>query len=76
VAATQRRAVESGAALRPGPYEGSAYLQAAPHYWALYTCNTWVAYLLKQAGISVDPRGVIFAGQLWRRLQKSGLAAH
>jgi hypothetical protein len=68
-------AFEQGAALppapyAPGPYEGSAYYRAAGHYSALHTCNTWVAEGLQAAGLSIHPRGVIFAGQLWRQVQR------
>lgn len=68
-------AFEQGATLppapyAPGPYEGSAYYRAAARYSALHTCNTWVAEALQAAGLSIHPRGVLFAGQLWRRVQR------
>jgi len=57
----------------PGPYEGSVYYLAVPHYSALHTCNTWAAEALRAARLRVHHRGVLFAGQLWtqvRRLQR------
>ena len=58
-----------------GPYEGSLYLAARPRYSALHTCNTWAAETLQAAGLPVRSRGVVFAGQLWRRVSKLPRAA-
>jgi hypothetical protein len=55
----------------PGPYEGSEYLRASLRYSAVRTCNTWAAEVIKSAGQPVHTRGVVFAGQLWRQLQRA-----
>ncbi len=54
----------------PGPYEGSVYFPAATRYWALRTCNTWAAQALRASGLRIRSTGVIFAGQLWSRVQR------
>jgi hypothetical protein len=54
----------------PGPYVGSLYLRAVSRYSAVHTCNTWVAEVLKAAGLPLHSRGVIFAGQLWRPVHR------
>jgi hypothetical protein len=51
-----------------GPYEGSLFFTAVPKYSALYTCNTWVAQALAAAALPIHSEGVIFAGQLWKRV--------
>jgi hypothetical protein len=50
----------------PGPYEGSVYWRSSLRYSAAYTCNTWVAQVLKSAGLPLRVRGTVFAGQVWR----------
>jgi hypothetical protein len=55
----------------PGPYEGSEYLRASLRYSAVRTCNTWAAEVIKSAGQPVHTGGVVFAGQLWRQLQRA-----
>jgi hypothetical protein len=54
----------------PGPYQGSLYLSVRANYSALHTCNTWAAEILRAAGLAVHSAGVIFAGQLWRQVQR------
>ena len=54
----------------PGPYGGSVYFPATKKYWALRTCNTWVADALRASGLRIRSTGVIFAGQLWSRVQR------
>lgn len=54
----------------PGPYGGSLYFDSPLSYSALHTCNTWAAEILAAAQLPVKSRGVVFAGQLWRRVQK------
>jgi hypothetical protein len=56
--------------LRLGPYEGSLYYQARPAYSAVHTCNTWAAEILAAAGQPVGGARVVFAWQLWHRLQR------
>jgi hypothetical protein len=64
---TRDGAVQSYA---PGPYEGSLFFTAAPKYSALHTCNTWAAESLAAAALPIRSSGVIFAGQLWARVQR------
>ena len=53
-----------------GPYGGSAYFSAAAAYSAFHTCNTWAAEALEAAGLPLRSRGILFAGQLWRRVNR------
>jgi Protein of unknown function (DUF2459) len=57
-------------ALAPGPYPESAFYAAAQQYWALHTCNTWVAEALRAADQPVHSRGVVFASQLWIQVRR------
>lgn len=65
-------AMEQGAprVIKPGPYEGSLYLEALPRYSARYTCNTWAAQGLAAAGLPIHTRLVVLAGQLWSQVRK------
>ena len=56
--------------LEPGPYDASLYVEARPRYSAVHTCNTWVAEILQQSGLPIRSRGVIFASQIWGRVQR------
>lgn len=60
----------------PGPYAGSLYLGTKARYSAAHTCNTWAAEMLKAAGLPIRSRGVLFAGQLWRQLQRRDARAY
>ena len=53
----------------PGPYPGSVYFAATTKYSALRTCNTWVAQALRISGLPIHSGGVVFAGQVWSRVQ-------
>jgi hypothetical protein len=57
----------------PGPYEGSAFFESRLRYSALHTCNSWAAEVLVHAGLPLRSGGVIFAGQLWRRVTRPGV---
>lgn len=59
----------------PGPYEESVYLAATPHYSALHTCNTWAAEVLAAGGFRIQPRVILFAGQLWSRVSAASARA-
>ena len=62
---------ESGATVYgQGPYPGSLYFLARPHYSALHTCNTCAAQALKAGRLRVHSAGVLFAGQLWSQLRR------
>jgi hypothetical protein len=50
--------------LGDGPYPGSVFYASNETYDAFYTCNTWTARLLRDAGFPVDPRGVLLPDQL------------
>jgi Protein of unknown function (DUF2459) len=51
----------------PGPYPDSAYYESTQRYSAVYTCNTWVAEVLKSGGLPIDSLGVEFAWQVWHQ---------
>jgi uncharacterized protein (TIGR02117 family) len=57
-----------GAAVRlaDGPYPGSVFYASDETYDGLYTCNTWTAHLLRDAGFPVDTH-VVFADQVIRQ---------
>jgi hypothetical protein len=60
-----------------GPYAGSLFVGAVPKYSAVHTCNTWAAEVLREAGLPVHSRGVLFASQLWsqtRRIEDAATA--
>ncbi len=54
----------------PGPYQGSAFFDSRDRYSAAHTCNTWAAEVVAQAGVPVASGELVFAGQVWRRLQR------
>lgn len=54
--------------LDEGPYPGSLFYASYETYDAFHTCNTWTARLLHEAGIPVDSRGVLFAGQVMQQV--------
>jgi uncharacterized protein (TIGR02117 family) len=53
--------------LADGPYPGSAFYASNEIYDAFHTCNTWTALLLRDGGLPVDPRGVLFTGQVMQQ---------
>jgi uncharacterized protein (TIGR02117 family) len=53
--------------LASGPYPGALFFASDLTYSAAYTCNTWTADGLAQAGLPVSPEGVLFAGQVMAR---------
>lgn len=54
----------------PGPYEGSSFFDSRGRYSAAHTCNTWAAEVLAQSGAPVGSGEIVFAGPLWRRLER------
>ncbi len=54
--------------LADGPYPGSAFYASTETYDAFHTCNTWTARLLRDSGVPVDPRGVLFVSQVMRQV--------
>ena len=61
----------NGVALRlaDGPYVGSVFYAGSETYDAFYTCNTWTARLLRDAGFPVETH-VLFADQVIRQAQQ------
>ena len=56
--------------LSPGPYPGSLFYAGAETYSGLYTCNTWTARILRDAGLPIDPSGALFVGQVMRQVRQ------
>jgi len=54
--------------LADGPYVGSVFYAGQATYDAFNTCNTWTARLLRDGGVPVDPRGVLFASQVMEQV--------
>ncbi len=52
-----------------GPYEGSLFFESTARYSALYTCNTWVADVLRSGGVRVGRNATVLASQLWRQVR-------
>jgi uncharacterized protein (TIGR02117 family) len=63
-----------GSALRlaDGPYPGSVFYASNETYDAFHTCNTWTALLLRDGGLPVNPRGVLFVGQVMQQVAAIG----
>jgi Protein of unknown function (DUF2459) len=54
--------------LADGPYPGSLFYASNETYDAFHTCNTWTAVLLRDSGLPVSPRGVLFVGQVMQQV--------
>jgi hypothetical protein len=65
--ALEKTPVGAAQRLADGPYAGSVFYASGETYDAFHTCNTWTALLLRDAGLAVDPRGVLFVGQVMRQ---------
>jgi Protein of unknown function (DUF2459) len=52
-----------------GPFPDSRFYAATGRYSAVRTCNTWTAAALQFAGLPVRAGGVLFAGQVERRVR-------
>jgi hypothetical protein len=59
----------------PGRFAGSYFYAARSGYSLGHTCNRWVADALHDAGARIEPRGVVFAGQVMGRLGRQARAA-
>lgn len=57
--------------LTEGPYVGAVFYGAARRYSAGFTCNTWAAEALAQAGLPVRAEGVLFAHQVMRQARRA-----
>jgi uncharacterized protein (TIGR02117 family) len=64
----EKRADGSAERLAEGPYPGSLFYASDETYDAFNTCNTWTARLLRDSGLPVDPRGVLFVGQVMQQV--------
>lgn len=56
--------------LADGPYLGSVFYGASETYDAFHTCNTWTALVLRDAGLPVNPNGVLFASEVMRQARQ------
>lgn len=59
------RALDLGA----GPRRDGQFYASSAHYDAFHTCNTWTVATLQFAGYPVTAAGVVFAGQVGRRIR-------
>ncbi len=57
--------------LGDGPYAGSAFYASSQTYDALFDCNAWTAQALASGGLPIDPRGVLFAGQVMSQARRA-----
>lgn len=57
------------------PLHDSLFYEAARGYSLLYTCNTWTAEGLRQAGLPVRPEGVVLARAVLAQLRPLGCGA-
>lgn len=51
-----------------GPLPDSRFYASTGHYSTVHTCNTWTVAALQYAGLPVKAGGVVFAGQVSRRV--------
>ncbi|EDP63098.1 hypothetical protein BAL199_30012 [alpha proteobacterium BAL199] len=56
-------------AIAPGLYPDSRFYPAVGRFHLGRTCNTWVAETLAEAGVPIDPDGVVTADTLMKRLR-------
>ncbi len=56
--------------LAGGPDDASVLYAATETYSGLHTCNSWTARLLHEAGLPVDPNGVLFTGQVMDQVRQ------
>ena len=61
--------------LAEGPYAGARFYGAALRYSAGFTCNTWAAEALAQAGLPVRVDGVVFAHQVLEQARRLAAGA-
>jgi Protein of unknown function (DUF2459) len=58
----------------PGGFPGSRFYAAVHGYSLVYTCNTWVADALHEAGLPVNSGGVVISGQTMARAEAAAAA--
>ena len=61
--------------LGDGPYPGGLYFGATARYYGFYTCNTWTADALREAGIPIQGP-VLFAEGVMRQVRDMAAARH
>jgi len=59
--------------LADGPYPGSIFYASGKTYDAFDNCNTWTARALHGAGLPINPRGVLFVGQVMGQARRISL---
>lgn len=64
-----RRGGQRAAAIGQGLYPVSRFYPAHGLFSLERTCNTWVAEALAEAGLPIDPAGVVRAGTLMARIR-------
>lgn len=62
-------------ALGPGLSSNSRFYAARGNFHILYTCNTWTARALKDAGLDIDVGGAKFANSLMVQIRHARWAA-
>ena len=53
-----------------GPYAGSTFYATSAIYDGFFTCNSWTARLLEDAGLPIRSGGVLFAGQVMAQARR------
>jgi hypothetical protein len=53
--------------IKNGPFPGRVFYGSATSYAGWYTCNTWTAQALDEAGLQAGATGVLFAHQVMDR---------
>lgn len=69
-ASLEKDAAGHAVRLADGPYAGSVFYASGETYDAFNTCNTWTARVLRDGGVPVDPRGVLFASEVMRQVSR------
>ena len=62
--------------IAPGPYPESVFYASSGTYSLDYTCNTWTATALKDAGLPIQASGVVFADQVTSQLRAIARLEH
>lgn len=53
------------------PWHGTLFYASTRGYDLGYTCNTWTAMMLHQAGVPIETQGVVLAGQVMGDIDRS-----
>jgi uncharacterized protein (TIGR02117 family) len=60
-------------AIADGPYPGSLFYASSRTYSGLFTCNTWTAEGLQDAGLPIRAQGVLFADEVADQARRAGV---